>query len=377
MKIRTIYLVALIVMFIQPVFSQEIKVDKSIDTEYHYWTLESIELLADQTICHWSVMSKAANTYVCATNGVYIEDCDTGKKYYGISSTLPLEPEKKILSRQYETLRFVVIFPSIPENVKRINYHSSSSFFIRDIDLARGNGVRNDKDISDDILDAFNEAQRLVSNKDYVNAAKQYRYAAERGFSAAQFYLGLCYLNGYGVDVNFREAFSWLKLAAENADMPWIEAFTPLAYCYYGGLGVTKNLSEALRWYRKGADSGNVEAQYCLGLAYDNGEGVMQDYEEAAKWYLLAAEKGHMGAANNLATLYMRNCAKPHDDRDGMYWLRKAAEGGDMFAQYTLGLRYLDGYEVPKSKTEALKWFRKSAEQGYLKSQMKVAELEN
>ena len=51
---------------------------------------------------------------------------------------------------------------------------------------------------------------------DLQEAVKWYRKAAEQGYSAAQFNLGVCYDNGDGVDKNPSKAKYWYRKAADN-----------------------------------------------------------------------------------------------------------------------------------------------------------------
>ena len=55
--------------------------------------------------------------------------------------------------------------------------------------------------------------------KDYVEAVKWYRKAADQGDAVAQYWLGGCYSNGEGVAKDFVEAYAWYNLAsATNKD---------------------------------------------------------------------------------------------------------------------------------------------------------------
>lgn len=54
-------------------------------------------------------------------------------------------------------------------------------------------------------------------------------------------------------------------------------------------LSVYVNGKAAIKYYRKEAEQGTAEAQYCLGVCYY----TSGDYKEAVKWYRLAAEAGH------------------------------------------------------------------------------------
>ena len=64
----------------------------------------------------------------------------------------------------------------------------------------------------------------------------------------------------------------YIKLA-EQGDA---EAQHNLGLCYINGYGVQQSYEEAAKWFRKAAEQGNASAQYDLGLCYDNGDGVQQ-----------------------------------------------------------------------------------------------------
>jgi hypothetical protein len=80
---------------------------------------------------------------------------------------------------------------------------------------------------------------------------------------------------------NYAEAARWYRKAAEQGHA---SAQNGLAWMYNNGKGVAKNYAEAVRWYRKAAEQGHASAQYSLGLRYAKGKGVAKDYAEAARW---------------------------------------------------------------------------------------------
>jgi hypothetical protein len=51
--------------------------------------------------------------------------------------------------------------------------------------------------------------------KDYVEAVKWYRKAAEQGHAEAQYNLGCGYANGQGVGKDIVEAYAWFSMAAK------------------------------------------------------------------------------------------------------------------------------------------------------------------
>lgn len=53
------------------------------------------------------------------------------------------------------------------------------------------------------------------------------------------------------------------------------------------GDGVPQDFKEAFKWYRLAANQGDADAQYNLGFVYEYGDGVAQDYVQAYLWYSL------------------------------------------------------------------------------------------
>ena len=93
-----------------------------------------------------------------------------------------------------------------------------------------------------------------------AEAVEEWRWPAEQGDPAAQYNLGLAYMNGYGVMINLREA---------------------------------------VKWYRRAADQGMMFAQSNLGRMYNNGFGVERDDVQAHLWFDLAADQGDPASIAN------------------------------------------------------------------------------
>lgn len=64
------------------------------------------------------------------------------------------------------------------------------------------------------------------------------------------------------------------------------EAQNKLGLCYLNGTGVDKNYSKAVACFRKAARKGNQEAQQNLSFAYKEGHGVKKDLSLATYWLL-------------------------------------------------------------------------------------------
>ena len=55
--------------------------------------------------------------------------------------------------------------------------------------------------------------------KDYAEAVRWYRLAADQGYAKAQYNLGVCYFNGQGVPRDYAEAVRWCRLAANQGGL--------------------------------------------------------------------------------------------------------------------------------------------------------------
>ena len=62
----------------------------------------------------------------------------------------------------------------------------------------------------------FNDGMRAIKNRNYEEAARIFRVAAEKGNKYAQHCLGVMLHKGLGVKKNQKESFKWLDLAAKQ-----------------------------------------------------------------------------------------------------------------------------------------------------------------
>lgn len=129
--------------------------------------------------------------------------------------------------------------------------------------------------------DEYYEKGNIAHQKEnYTDAITWYQKAAKQESANAQYCLGLCYANGWGVTLNHETAVEWYRKAAgqNHADAQYC-----LGLCYANGWGVEQNDKTAVEWYQKSAELGNAEAQTRLGYCYEIVRGVPQDYSVASE----------------------------------------------------------------------------------------------
>ena len=93
---------------------------------------------------------------------------------------------------------------------------------------------------------------------DIQKAIKYYKDGADDGIGDCAFSLGICYRDGVqGLDVNFDEAYKWIR---EASLLETCNSGNALGQCFENGWGCKKNLRKALYWYDvslTGVENGN------------------------------------------------------------------------------------------------------------------------
>jgi len=263
-------------------------------------------------------------------------------------------------------------------------------------------------------IDAYNRG-------DYQTSLKLILPIAKKGFSKAQYNLGVMYDKGRGVDKSLKKAMKWFQFAAEQGHA---KAQYNLGLIYGKGRGVKKNYSKAFKWLSLAADQGNGKAQANLGWMYEMGKGVPKDFKKAEYWYQLASGQGLAKAKEKLNFLLNQNKEKLYqatNDSKSLIRLKEKSLGeikdspksnssigverkrashenaqeivtpleADIKTQqnlikkteaqihFGLGERFESGQGVPQNYTEAIRWYRLAADQGHAKAKEKLELLLN
>lgn len=142
-------------------------------------------------------------------------------------------------------------------------------------------------------------------------------------------------------------------------------AHANLAWFLIEGAGGPANPAEGLAMMRRDAESGNVLAQYSLGLIYRDGRGgARSDQASAIVWLTKAAAQGHALAMYDLAILLRDGSAAFADQKASLGWLRKAANLGDADSMAALGYAYEQGAGTAVDFAAARQWYGRAADLG-------------
>ncbi len=185
--------------------------------------------------------------------------------------------------------------------------------------------------------------------------------AAYRGDAEAQALVGIAYMLGDGIDINYKEAFNWFK---KSADQGFPKGQHNVGICYENGKGVDVDLQKAVYWYQKASDQGFANAQSDLAVCYINGRGVEKNSEKAVYWARKAAEQGLDVAQLILGHCYFEGQGVKKDQNAAVTWFQKAAEQGNVGAQAYLGFCYYSGQGTKQDQKKGEKLLSQAAEQG-------------
>lgn len=184
---------------------------------------------------------------------------------------------------------------------------------------------------------------------------------AKEGKAEYEYLYGLCYENGWGVEQNLKQAFSWYSKSAEQ---DYAAACNSLGNFYRMGTGVTANADKALEWYRKGAKGGDGQAMLNLGNCYFYGMGVEKDEKMAVKWWTDAAEDGNAFAMAQMGDCYYYGIGVTKDLKKAIEYYQPAADKNVSSAQFRLGLMYFNGEGVQQDRTYAKLLMQKARDGG-------------
>jgi len=95
---------------------------------------------------------------------------------------------------------------------------------------------------------------------------------------------------------DYDKAFTTMQSLAETSDHGLAQYY--MGMMYMKGQGVEQNNKKAGEWFRKASEKSVPQAQYKLGDLYFKGRGVPKDYEYAYVWFSVGAAHEHKLSIN-------------------------------------------------------------------------------
>ena len=125
------------------------------------------------------------------------------------------------------------------------------------------------------------------------------------------------------------------------------------------------------------AESGDMKAQYQLGLLYESRVCVRHDYSKSVTWFSRAAEQGHDMAQYKTGRFYHTGTSGELNLEKAWNWYLKSAEQGNTEAEYLVGLFYHKGIVVDQDLEQAQLWYQRAADKGHTSAMSSLENLQN
>ncbi len=218
-------------------------------------------------------------------------------------------------------------------------------------------------------------------SKDMRKAVEYYLRSADLGYFLGQYYIGLCYQEGLGVEKDESRAAHYFYRASRQGHAPaqlclglLFRRASPAIEQFYTHPSSSddtytkpgtperqrQNDRKAISYYEMAAAQNYPVAVTNLGVCYENGWGVEKDEARAFQYYLKSANLGHGLSQYYCAIAYSTGTKKPKptaanpDDviwliprhtASAVYWWRRAAENAtpQVEAQRDLAMCYRHG----------------------------------
>lgn len=195
--------------------------------------------------------------------------------------------------------------------------------------------------------------------------------SAEQAYGMAEYNLAALHIRGAGVEKNFAKAKEYCERALEHGSLsPEMEEDAKAVLeklkggCAEDGTAAsgmnpnaTDSEKEEFKVLLKSASDGDVDSQYCLGVAFALGRrGAVGDRSRAAEWYEKAANSGKVEAIVSLADCYKDGVVANKGLVDAIALYEKAAEQGDWRAQHLLAEIFSSNDLGVVDYAKAVKW---------------------
>ena len=182
---------------------------------------------------------------------------------------------------------------------------------------------------------------------------RSFAYFSNAGtFSGTYYFMGMFYYYGYGkLNKNLNKAFWYFRRYEDVNPDKYAEYY--LGLCYKNGYGTEKSLQTAFQNFEKSAKKGIKQSQFELGLCYKNGIGTNCSYRFALEWLLKAANQGYAEAQYEVGEMFFNSRLYSIEDAYPVFtaiqWLQKAADQNHKLAVCRLIDIYYDEQQYTKA----------------------------
>jgi hypothetical protein len=146
--------------------------------------------------------------------------------------------------------------------------------------------------------------------------------AANKGNAAAAYKLGEMYEHGVGIGKDYGEALKWYRAAADAGDK--YGQFRLGWFCQQG-LGIQRDMQQARLWYERSAAQNDEWAYHMLAFIYADGDGVERDVTLARRYFEISLPRTN----DNWAKWKLAKLIEDSDPRRAKRLLMESSEGGN------------------------------------------------
>ena len=173
------------------------------------------------------------------------------------------------------------------------------------------------------VVSELSKWKSFMISKNYDEALKIIQPLASKGYSEAQYGLGLMYSRGAGVEMDLNKAFTLFSNAAKQGS---VDGEREAGLLLISEESIPRNEIEAFQYFFSAAKSGDAISQFYLAVLYELGAGgVPIDYKNAAHWYKKAANK-IPSAQNNLGVFFAKGLGVPENRGEARKLFQFASE---------------------------------------------------
>ena len=149
---------------------------------------------------------------------------------------------------------------------------------------------------------AIREARNAVKDKDYDRALELFSKEADKGNILAKYEIADLYrrnlCQGHNFEI-YREALNgFLEIEPRTSQKAYVHY--RIGRMFYDGYGTDIDYEEAFKWLKKAADEGNHLSEFIVGKMLCNGTGTERDTEAGTEYLTRAANSGNEYAQNYL-----------------------------------------------------------------------------